>query len=89
MRKWNAKDEATRNWLRASDQGKLVFCTGHYTGDFTGTVKYGGTLLAVITDMDGVDREVCYMYPVQFYSLEPPPAPCVAKPGDTDDDIPF
>lgn len=52
--------------VNQADEGKRVMVVGHYLGDFAGTIKYGGPTLAVVTDDDGVDREICYMHPVEF-----------------------
>lgn len=59
-------DKTQFNWLREQHVGCMVHVTGHHSGDFTGMVKYGGRELAIITDQDGVDREVCYIRPVRF-----------------------
>lgn len=62
-------DEADFNWLTANDEGKPVLVTGHWQGDFQGIVKYGGIELAIITDSNGDDIEVCYMRPIEFHRL--------------------
>ena len=58
-----------RSTLSASDEGKSVLVTGHWYGDFTGTVKYGGNELAIITDHQGNDIEVCYSGTTRFLCL--------------------
>lgn len=63
-------DPAHFDWLTRRDEGSHVIVSGHYSGDFVGTVKYGGRELAIITDNNGVDHEICYMHPVEFIRLD-------------------
>ena len=62
-----------RSTLSANDEGKSVLVTGHWYGDFAGTVKHSGNELAIITDHMGKDIEVCYLETVRFLILQPEP----------------
>ncbi len=63
------------NWHSKPDinaTGGQYAVRGHWGGDFEGNLTYCGHALAILTDKNGVEREICYLNGVEFRRMAKP-----------------